>query len=126
FHPEGWLAPYRIIPQMIKASGLWNGARVAAARAELGFKKNDFIIATFGHVAWTKCGDRLLEAFLNSGLAQDATCYLVFAGELAKDDFGLNLNENIRKSGSSRRIKVTGFLSEADYERYLHIADVAV
>jgi glycosyltransferase involved in cell wall biosynthesis len=126
FHPEGWLAPYRIVPQMIKASGLWSGARIAEARAELGFEKDDFIIATFGHVAWTKCGDRLLDAFLNSDLAQDAKCHLVFAGELAKDDFGLKLNETIRRSGSRRRIKITGFLSDADYERYLRIADVAV
>jgi glycosyltransferase involved in cell wall biosynthesis len=126
FHPEGWLAPYRIIPQMMEASGPWSGARVAAARAELGFGKDDFIIATFGHVAWTKCGDRLLQAFLNSELAQDATCHLVFAGELAKDDFGLKLNDDIRKSGLFRRIEITGFLSETDYERYLRIADVAV
>jgi glycosyltransferase involved in cell wall biosynthesis len=125
-YPEGWPAPYRIIPQMVPMVEQWSVTQRARARAELGFCSDDFIVATYGHVAWTKWGDRLLSAFLQSDFTSDAKCYLVFAGELAKDDFGLKLNDAIRKSGFSQRIRVTGFLSENDYERYLRVADVAV
>jgi len=126
FYPQGWPAPYRIIPQMIGLAGRSSEAEITALRAQLGFKPNDFIIATFGHIAWTKWGDRLLDAFLGSELGRDSNCHLIFAGELAKDDFGLKLNDTIRKSGLQNRIKITGYLSEEDYKHYLHIADVAV
>jgi glycosyltransferase involved in cell wall biosynthesis len=126
FYPQGWPAPYRIIPQMVAMPEPWSAERRGQVRAELGFAADDFIITTFGHVAWTKCGDRLLEAFLTSELKADGRCYLVFAGELAKDDFGLKLNERIRNSGLGRRISITSFLSEEDYSRYLRITDIAV
>jgi glycosyltransferase involved in cell wall biosynthesis len=126
FYPQGWPAPYRIIPQMVAMPELWSAERRGQVRAELGFAADDFIITTFGHVAWTKCGDRLLEAFLTSELKADGRCYLIFAGELAKDDFGLKLNARIRNSGLGRRIAITSFLSEEDYSRYLRITDVAV
>lgn len=125
-YPEGWHAPYRIIPQMVVPPETWTAARVSAARSALGFARDDFIIATFGHIAWTKWGDRLLKAFLESDIISDPRCYLVFAGELAKDSFGHGLLESIRKSGLDKRIRVTGFLSETEYENYLRIADVAV
>lgn len=125
-HPEGWLAPYRIIPQMVAMPEERSPNEVHEARASLGYAASDVIIATFGHVAWTKCGDRLLEAFLHSPLVEDARCQLVFAGELAKDDFGRALSDRIRKSGLENRIRITGFLSTEDYQRYLRVADVAV
>ncbi len=108
-YPNGVRAPYRTIPQMVPLVEQWTGAQKAATRAALGFTQDDFIVATYGHVAWTKWGDRIVEAFVQSSLASDAKCYLVFAGELAKDDFGRKLNDLIRNSGLGARIKVTAF-----------------
>ncbi|MEX2206626.1 MAG: glycosyltransferase [Myxococcota bacterium] len=126
FHPEGWPSPYRIIPQMVLTPEAWTPERVQKTRASLGYAPDDFIIASFGHVAWTKWGDRLVEAFLGSSLADDRCCHLVFVGELASDDFGLALLDRIREAGLGRRIKITGFVSEDDYARHLRVADVAV
>jgi glycosyltransferase involved in cell wall biosynthesis len=111
---------------MIRVAGRPSEAEISDLRAELGFKRNDFIVATFGHVVWTKLGDRLLDAFLDSELSRDSSCHLIFVGELAVDDFGIKLKDAIRKSGLRNRIKITGYLSEEDYQRYLRIADVAV
>ncbi len=126
FYPEGWQAPYRVIPQMVSIPQALSDAQKIVVRSELGFEPDDFIIATFGHVAWTKWGDRLLDSFLNSALGNNTKVHLVFAGELAKDDFGLRLEDAIRKSGRNDRVYITGFLSEQDYVRYLRITDIAV
>ncbi|QCO19936.1 glycosyltransferase (plasmid) [Azospirillum brasilense] len=126
FHPEGWRAPYRISPQMVALPRSGTAVDRQKARADLGFGPDDVIIATFGHVAWTKCGDRLLEAFLSPSLRDDARCHLVFVGELSRDDFGVALRDRIAKAELGRRVQVTGFLSDADYERYLWATDIAV
>jgi glycosyltransferase involved in cell wall biosynthesis len=125
-YPQGWLAPYRIIPQMIRAHSLGNPIENKAFRTAKGFGEDDFIITTFGHIAWNKCGDRLLKAFVRPELAGDRRVHLVFAGELAKDSFGLSLENSIQKSGLRDRIRITEYLSEEDYKSYLRISDVAV
>ncbi len=126
YYPEGWLAPYRIIPQMVPLPPVWTSLQRDEAKKKLGFEADDLIITTFGHIAWTKWGDRLLEAFSASSLATDAKVHLVFAGELAKDDFGKRLAESVEKSQLSERVRITGFLSEEDFETYLRVTDVAV
>lgn len=125
-YPEGWRSPYRIIPQMVPVPRAWSKTERDEARKQFDFAEGDMIIATFGHIAWTKWGDRLLEAFLNSPLRDDPGVYLVYAGELAKDDFGLRLKDAIKKAKLGKRIHITGFLSERDYEQYLRITDIAV
>lgn len=126
FYPEGWPSPYRIISQMVPMPESWTSFRRAEARAALGFRQDDLIITTFGHIAWTKWGDRLLEGFLASRMRKNARVHLVFAGELAKDEFGRQLEASVAKAALGDRIRITGFLSELDYEKYLQIADVAV
>ena len=126
FYPQGWQAPYRIIPQMVQVPSILTERERIRIREKLGFLSDDLIVATFGHIAWTKWGDRLLAAFLASGLRKNKRVHLVYAGDLAKDDFGLQLQADIEMSGLGKRIRVTGFLSEQDFESYLCIADVAV
>ena len=124
-HPEGWQAPYRTIPQMVPMP-LSAESESPLLRAELGFTDSALIIATFGHVAWTKWGDRLLEAFLDSALSNDRKMHLVYVGELARDPFGQGLSERITAAALGDRIRVTGFLDELSYSKYLRVADLAV
>jgi glycosyltransferase involved in cell wall biosynthesis len=126
FYPEGCRAPYRIIPQMVITPDAWSQERRHRARAKLGFESDDFVIATFGHIAWTKCGDRLLDAIEDSTLAADSKCHLIFVGELSKDDFGFSLGDRIKRSKLGKRIRVTEFLSDEDYAIYMRIADLAI
>lgn len=125
-YPEGWRSSYRIIPQMVPVSRAWSKTERAEARKQFDFAEGDTIIATFGHIAWTKWGDRLLEAFLNSPLRDDPGVCLVYAGELAKDDFGQGLKDAVKRANLGKRIRITGFLSDRDYEQYLRITDIAV
>jgi glycosyltransferase involved in cell wall biosynthesis len=125
-YPQGWLAPYRIIPQMVVLPNQTTDKERQAIREEFGFQPDDFLVVTFGHVAWTKWGDRLLDAFLNSLLRDQPKAHLLFVGALADDDFGQRLSKTIRKAGLGRRIQITGYQTTEDYNRYLQIADLAL
>ena len=127
FHPEGWWAPFRVIPQMVsRPEPLTADARTRLRKA-LGFGANDIIICSFGNITWTKWGDRLVDAFAGvASLRDNARVHLVFAGELAADAFGHALNKAIKKFNLGKRIRITGYLSETDYEQYLYAADVAI
>jgi len=92
----------------------------------MGFNAEDLILTTFGHIVWTKWGDRLLEAFLSSSLRSDSRVHLVFAGDIVKDDFGRQLEKSIKNSGLSKRIRITGYLSKRDFTNYLAMATVAI
>jgi len=125
-YPQGWRAPYRTIPQMVVLPDQISKAERAAIRIELGFQPDDFILVTFGHINWTKWGDRLLSAFLTSDLHHHASVHLIFAGELADDEFGRRLSKNIEKARLEGRVRITGYLSSADYIKHLRAADLAI
>jgi glycosyltransferase involved in cell wall biosynthesis len=125
-YPEGWAAPYRIINQMVRAPSRIDGEQRRANRVALGFDETDFVVSTFGHIAWTKCGDILLEAFERSPLSRDPKAKLVYVGEMSQDAFGHKLGTAISGGRLRRRITVTGYVEEAVYAQYLIVADVAV
>lgn len=125
-YPEGWAAPYRIINQIVRTAPATGDAARRAARAALGIGEGEFVVCTFGHVAWNKCGDVLLDAFKRSNVGASGSGRLVFAGELAKDAFGQKLKHAIRQGSWRRQVSITGYLPEADYVRHLEAADVAV
>jgi glycosyltransferase involved in cell wall biosynthesis len=125
-YPEGWRAPYRTIPQMVAKPPALPSAEREALRTRHGFGPGDFVIVTLGHVAWTKWGDRLLDAFLRSALRADATAHLVFAGELSKDDFGADLATAVSRADLGARVRITGYLAPEDYDAWIRCADLAV
>jgi glycosyltransferase involved in cell wall biosynthesis len=125
-YPEGWRAPYRIIPHIMRLPAPADAGERVALRTRLGFGADDFLVCTFGHITWTKSGDVLLEAFARSPLALDPRARLIYVGELGRDAFGRELGRAIEASALRERIRVTGYASEQDYAAYLGIADVAV
>ena len=126
YYPQGWQAPYRIIPQMVTLQQQVTKEKCQAIKEELGLKLDDFVLITFGHIAWTKWGDRLLEAFLDSSLSDNPKVYLIFAGQLTEDDFGFKLKRAVENSGLEERIRITGYLSDEDYIKYLNVSDLAI
>jgi glycosyltransferase involved in cell wall biosynthesis len=94
-----------------------------AARAALGLGPDDFVMCSFGLLAITKCNDLIVEAWLNSALADDPHCHLVFVGENNIEKFG---NDLARRIAGHPRIKITGFASPELYRNYLSAADAAV
>lgn len=96
------------------------------ARQELGIRNDKLVVCSFGLLDPTKLNHRLLEAWLNSQLAKQPHCWLIFVGENHGGDYGRKLNRMIERSPARDRIQITGFESPQRYSAYLAAADVAV
>ncbi|RAI42487.1 glycosyltransferase [Rhodoplanes roseus] len=125
-HPERWRPQTWIIPSLARCPVAISVGERNSIRDRLGIAADAFVIATFGHITWTKFGDRLLEAFVSLCAKGDQRAHLIFAGELESDDFGYRLKQQIHASGLADRIRLTGYLSDVDYKDYLIAADLAV
>lgn len=96
------------------------------ARKRLGIDDDVTLVCTFGLLGPTKLNDRLLDAWLQTPLAQDARCRLVFVGQNDPGPYGQALAQAIAQSGCAERITITGFASREMYLDYLSAADLAV
>ncbi|MBV5324346.1 MAG: hypothetical protein J0626_03220, partial [Rhodospirillaceae bacterium] len=67
--------------------------------------------------------DQLLEAWLESPLAQDPRCRLVMVGENHVGSFGNALSNRM---AGQRNVSITGFVSMELFRTYLAAADCAV
>lgn len=115
--PEDW----RRIPQLRRVPDL---AGRDAARAALGVAADDILFTSFGFLDPTKLDHRIVDAWLASPLAADPRCALAFVGENHGGDYGAALRERIARSGA--RIRITGFVDAATFDRYLLAADAAI
>lgn len=102
-----------------------HGAR-QPARQRLGLGEDAFLTCSFGMLGATKCNAQLLDAWLNSPMAADPRCQLVFVGENDPSVYGMALQSTIAASACATRIKITGFASRAQYLDYLAATDSAV
>jgi glycosyltransferase involved in cell wall biosynthesis len=82
------------------------------ARMRLALPENAFMVCSFGWIAPVKLSDRLLEAWLASPLAEDQTCFLIFAGQNDGTDYGKRLQDKIAGSGAASRIRITDYCEE--------------
>lgn len=97
-----------------------------AARKHLGIAEQAFLVCSFGFQGPTKLNHRLLQSWLESALAQDKHCHLLFVGENHGGDYGAKLIRLIRASSCRDRIRITGFASPQLFTQCLAAADVAV
>ena len=124
---QRWYGPdygagWRVLPLVCLRPGADTADR-AQVRAGLGFMPADFVVCSFGILSAPKCNDRLVEAWIDSTLAQDPHCHLVFVGEIAQGRFGMALRERI---AAHPRIRVTGYADTPLYRQYLAATDAAV
>lgn len=97
-----------------------------AARRQLGLGENDFVVCSFGYVGAGKRSADIVEAWLRSSLARDASCRLVFVGgHQMEDDYARRLESGIREAAQAG-IVMTGYVDAATYRLWLAAADVAI
>ena len=96
------------------------------SKMRLGFKDEDFIICSFGFLGQTKLNHETIDAFINSQLAKNNNCKLIFVGENHGDNYGQEMLSSIKNSGIPNNIRITGFVSDEIYKDYLNSADMAI
>jgi len=95
------------------------------ARAALGLEQDIFLVCSFGHIVANKMYAELIDAWLASPLAANKYCLLVLVGA-SNGEYGAKLVRQISESGLSDRIKITGWVDDANFKAYLSAADLAV
>jgi len=123
WYGEGFADNWEVIPLLRSPAGPTDKD---AARKQLGLDEDDFVVCSFGFLDSTKRNHRLLDAWLDSALASDKRCKLVFVGENHGGDYGSTILQTIRASGLGTRIRITGFATPEAFRQYLMAADVAV
>jgi glycosyltransferase involved in cell wall biosynthesis len=97
-----------------------------AAREALELHAYDFIVCSFGLLGPSKLNDRLLTAWLDSPMAADPKCVLIFVGQNDDGEYGDRLSKQIKNHVNSQRIKITGWTDTETFKSYLAAADVGV
>jgi glycosyltransferase involved in cell wall biosynthesis len=98
----------------------------AAAREALGLSEDALVVCSFGLMGPTKLNDRLLSAWMNSSLATDQRCVLVFCGANEEGAYGAKLTRRIHDAALDGRVRITGWLDAPDFKQWLVAADIAV
>jgi glycosyltransferase involved in cell wall biosynthesis len=96
------------------------------ARQALSLETEDLVVCSFGLLGPHKLNHRLLDAWLESELANSNESILVFVGENHSGEYGDQLLERIRDSGLSDRIRITGWTDTNTFNKYLAAADIGV
>lgn len=97
-----------------------------ASRDRLGLDERTFVVCSFGMLGRSKLNHVLLDAWLNSPLAADPDCRLVFVGKNLEGAYGQELLRRIAASPCASRILITGFTARPLYRDYLAAADCGV
>jgi glycosyltransferase involved in cell wall biosynthesis len=96
------------------------------ARKALNIPDDAFVVCSFGGMGPTKLNDRLLTVWLESNLAEDKKCYLVFVGQNHPGEYGADLLARINRAKLQKRIVITGWVDQKTYHQYLAAADIGV
>jgi glycosyltransferase involved in cell wall biosynthesis len=124
YYGEGFAENWAIVPHLRRLPR--DGSR-SEARRILGFSEHDFVVCAFGVMGPAKLNHRLLQAWLQSSLAQAPECHLVFVGEDPPKPYADQLRSLLDHSPAPAvRIRMTGFASGERYRQYLAAADAAV
>lgn len=92
----------------------------------LGFDANDLVVCSFGFLDPTKMNHSLVEAWVNSSLAQAPHCKLVFVGDITNLPYRAVLDDLIASAKFPDNISITGWTDNEIYNSYLGAVDVAV
>ncbi|ATX62804.1 glycosyltransferase [Yersinia hibernica] len=106
----------RVAPDKIKRK---------SAREYFGFDDDDFIVCSFGLLGPTKLNHCLLSAWLSSPMSMNPKCKLIFVGENNSSEYGCELISKIKKH-KLKNIRITGWIENEVYNKWLSTADIAV
>ncbi|WP_404482665.1 glycosyltransferase [Novosphingobium sp. BL-52-GroH] len=95
-------------------------------RRELGIPVDDFVVCSFGLLGQSKMNHRLIKAWLESPMARDPQCRLVFVGQNTSDKYGEKIEKMVRSARVAGQIEITGWADHTTFEQWLNVANVGV
>jgi len=123
WYGENIAADWSVIPLLRAAP---RDVTCQAARLALGLQDDDFIVCSFGMLAPSKLNHRLLHTWINSTLAENPHCKLIFVGENHGGSYGRRLLGEIETSHLEKQVQITGWVDAQMFHHYLAAADMAV
>lgn len=119
--PVSGTTPLAVIPHFVEARALPD---TAAARAALGLEDAEPVVTVLGFIHRQKGHDRVLRALPH--LPDTAQALFVGAPSGPDGRFADELRAQAQALGVARRVRVTGYVDEPTFNRYLAATDVAV
>jgi len=126
FYPQGVKPPLKVIKQIRQSANEITGESRNIIRRNLGIQDHEFIICSFGFIAFTKLYEVIINAFASSLLAKRPDIRLIFVGDVAPAEYEAKLLALIEHFGLNERIKITGYQTVYEYNGYLAAADLAI
>lgn len=123
YYGEGVGVDWALIPHLRQSTA---GLDRASARNALGLSEKDFVVCSFGILGPMKMNDRLLTAWLNSPLANDPHCHLIFVGQNPPGPYGEDLQRRIGAARPAGRMEITGWADQSAFRQWLAAADLGV
>lgn len=88
--------------------------------------ENVKVFASFGQIGSQKLHLQLLEAWESSGFLAKDDYLLLFIGALPSNEYGRIVYDKYQSFGEQSNIKITGYVSSEEYEKYLASTDIAI
>ncbi len=118
--------PIEVIPLILHDhTGNIRGRDRAQEKIALGYEADAYLVVSLGLVQYHKRNHITLEAFAEFA-AQHPKAQLVLGGEALDKRYLAHLDGAIAKHGLQDRVRITGWLSDDDFWRYLAACDVSV
>jgi len=126
FYGHGWRPRTTIIKTYRESAPEIPDSQRLALRQELGLPPDAFIFCSFGFMAETKLNNLVIQAFANALPKFTRPAQLVFVGELEGGEYGQETLRLLRDLKLEKRVRVTGYGSEEQYQKYLGCAEAAI
>lgn len=97
----------------------------ASEKAALGYRPDDYLVVSLGLVQYHKRNHITVEAFARFA-ERHPDAQLVLGGEALDKRYLAHLEELIAEHGLQERVRITGWLSDDDFWRYLAACDVSI
>lgn len=96
-----------------------------AAKKQLGFQEQDFLICSFGYLTANKLIDKIIESCIQL-LHSHKNVFLVFVGDFSANHYKKTLRNLIKTHRLQKKVFFKYFTEQNIYEKYLVAADTAI
>ena len=126
FYGYGWKPNLRVIKHLRASAPLISNSQKKVLRKKLGLDPSAFIYCSFGFMAPTKLNNPTIQAFSQILPEVRDDTMLVFVGDLEGGEYGQETLDILEELKLKKKVRITGFVSNKEYEEFLACADVAI